>query len=213
MAGVVNHVHVGRQRPTFRKLRIAWSVAWGIPTLLLIALWVTSYFRGFVYNGSLGQKHCITWYSQSGQFLISIVAWGGKGQASSDFIIAPYRAPDGVYADPTGLAILQMLGFNPEEPRTLERVDNESVVCAYWIPTLLAVAVGAAPWVLRRRFTLRTLLIATTLMAVVLGMLVYLLRTKPVLQPPSTPTIQPGQSDNPFGTMPPRPDNFVATRF
>jgi hypothetical protein len=179
--------------------------------LLLIALWVTSYIRGFVYMGPLGQKHSITWYSQSGQILISIVPWGGPGPESSDFIIAPYGAPDGVYADPTGLSILQMFGFDPDEPRTLERVDNESVVCAYWIPTLLAVAAGAAPWALRRRFSLRTLLIATTLLAVVLGMIVGRLRTKPVPQSPSTPTIEPGESDNPFGAMPARPENNFPT--
>ncbi len=47
----------------YRKLRIAWSVAWEIIGLLLIALWVTSYVRECIYNGPLGQKHCITWYS------------------------------------------------------------------------------------------------------------------------------------------------------
>src|SRR4029078_9555075 len=121
-------------RIRFRKLRIAWSVVCGIIVLLLLALWVTSYIRGFVYMGPLGPKHYITWYSQSGQILISIVPWGGPGPESSDFIIAPYGAPDGGYAGPTRLTILQMFGFDPDEPRTLERVDNESVVCAYWIP-------------------------------------------------------------------------------
>ncbi len=106
-----------------------------------------------------------------------------------------------------------MFGFDPGEPRTFERLDNETVVCASWIPTLLAVAAGAVPWALRRRFSLRTLLIATTLMAVVLGMIVYMLRTKPVLQPPNTPIIQPMRSKDPlFGAMPPRSENnFPAT--
>jgi hypothetical protein len=39
-----------------------------------------------------------------------------------------------------------------------------------WFPILLGVAIASAPWV--RRFSLRTLLIATTLVAVVLGIVV-----------------------------------------
>ena len=30
----------------YRKLRIAWSVGWGIACVLLIVLWVRSYWRG-----------------------------------------------------------------------------------------------------------------------------------------------------------------------
>src|ERR1041385_2708148 len=30
----------------FRKLRIAWSVVWGLACVLLIVLWVRSYWRG-----------------------------------------------------------------------------------------------------------------------------------------------------------------------
>jgi len=48
----------------------------------------------------------------------------------------------------------------------------------YWFPTLLAAvaAVATAPW-LRWQFSLRTLLIATTLVAVVLGVIVWMSRT------------------------------------
>ena len=45
----------------------------------------------------------------------------------------------------------------------------------FWIPTLIFATITAAPW-LRWRFSLRTLLIATTLLAVVLGLVVYLAR-------------------------------------
>ena len=44
---------------------------------------------------------------------------------------------------------------------------------AHWLPALLFAAVAAIPW-LRWRFSLRTLLIATTLVAVVLGLIVWL---------------------------------------
>jgi hypothetical protein len=45
----------------------------------------------------------------------------------------------------------------------------------HWLPILLSAALVAAPW-LRWRFSLRTLLIATTLVAVVLGAIVYATR-------------------------------------
>jgi hypothetical protein len=44
-----------------------------------------------------------------------------------------------------------------------------------WVPAILAVSLAAAPWI-RWRFSLRTLLIATTLIAVVMGMVIYLAR-------------------------------------
>jgi hypothetical protein len=43
----------------------------------------------------------------------------------------------------------------------------------YWLLGLPAIALAAAPWI-RWRFTLRTLLIAITFIAVVLGMFVYI---------------------------------------
>ncbi len=44
----------------------------------------------------------------------------------------------------------------------------------HWIVALVAALVGALPWALKiRRFSLRTLLIATTLVAVVLGLAVW----------------------------------------
>ena len=41
----MNQTNPGRDsaRMRFRKLRIAWSVAWGVACLLLIVLWVRSY--------------------------------------------------------------------------------------------------------------------------------------------------------------------------
>jgi len=43
----------------------------------------------------------------------------------------------------------------------------------YWFPVLISAACAALPWIHRsRRFSLRTLLIATTLVAVVLGIIV-----------------------------------------
>src|SRR6185369_10495297 len=55
--------------------------------------------------------------------------------------------------------------------------SDNGFVCVfhYWHCIVLAVLCGAAPW-LRYRFSLRTLLIATMLLAVLLGVLVVLRR-------------------------------------
>jgi hypothetical protein len=46
----------------------------------------------------------------------------------------------------------------------------------FWIPVLLMVTLAEIPWITVRRFSLRTLLIATTLIAVVLGVIVWMTR-------------------------------------
>lgn len=42
----------------FRKLRIAWSMAWVIVCLLVIALWVRSYYRRDVLTGMIWSCDC-----------------------------------------------------------------------------------------------------------------------------------------------------------
>jgi hypothetical protein len=58
--------------------------------------------------------------------------------------------------------------------------DYPSTFMAYfphWLPALLLASVAAAPWIhWSRRFSLRTLLITTTLVTVVLGLIVAVLR-------------------------------------
>jgi hypothetical protein len=49
--------------------------------------------------------------------------------------------------------------------------DNWLIVFPHWLPVLQCATFAAVPWI--RRFSLRTLLIATTLIAVVLGLIVW----------------------------------------
>jgi hypothetical protein len=70
-------------------------------------------------------------------------------------------------------------GFDPWRVKLirieLNRIDDWVLVCTYWIPTLLTTALSVVPWLgkIRWRYSLRTLLIATTLVAVVLGLIVW----------------------------------------
>jgi hypothetical protein len=108
----------------YRKLRIAWSVAWGVATVLLIALRVHGY-----------------WWTY-------------------DLIANGFYYGTHTYS----------VGFS----RTL-------LLIPLWCVTVLGTSLALAPcrryipsrFTIPKRFSLRTLLIATTLVAVVLGLVVY----------------------------------------
>jgi len=53
----------------YRKLRIAWSVAWGVVCLLLVALWVRSYSRWDIAVVTVHVDHGISFKSLRGQRL------------------------------------------------------------------------------------------------------------------------------------------------
>jgi hypothetical protein len=115
-----------------RKLRIAWSVFWGIACVLLIGLWVRSYRP----TGPIE--------------LLGVPVWFDDG-AIRVFDPSP---PPGVLANDS-------IYFN----------DSYFRLPIWWLAGG-AIAAVVVPW-LRWRFSLRTLLIATTLVALVLGLIVY----------------------------------------
>jgi hypothetical protein len=58
-----------------------------------------------------------------------------------------------------------LLGFG-----IIESSNSRSVIMPYWFLVVSAVALSASPWFWSWRFSLRTLLIAMTLIAVFLGL-------------------------------------------
>ncbi len=152
----------------FRKLRIAWSVVWGIACVLLIVLWVRSYTGGDVvcFGGVRLAKAQRLWISTRGRIesITTFVTWVTDDEGRW-FWTTP----------------LQLDLFQPETPKY-------SFAGIYWytdpIPAILisdwlvlfVLGVGAAAAWIRWRFSLRTLLVATTLVAVVLGIIIYVIR-------------------------------------
>src|SRR5262245_4489637 len=139
-----------------RGLRIAWSVWWGILCVLLIVLWVRSYsWSDEVYTQSF--------YFDSDNGLITSTSLVGS------------RPPAGLYSLQTDADAL----FGDDLTRLRDchwihiyQFQKRSVVSVpHWLFLLLSAITTGAPWILRR-FSLRTLLIATTLIAVVLGLVV-----------------------------------------
>ena len=141
----------------FRKLRIAWSVACGIVCLLLIALWVRSYW--WIDNSLVLQNPAIV--SLRGKLLVATR-------------LEVVRGPDDTS---TSFDHRNWLIHGYSNRLSDIKVENVNAIATLpiWIPTALFATFGAAAW-FRWRFSLRTLLIVTTLVAVVLGLVVYIAR-------------------------------------
>jgi hypothetical protein len=149
----------------FRKLRIAWSGACGAVCLLLIALWARSYWRAEVVTG----RHIAHYEAISvrGRLKLSLLddPWPvplvsnhksfGPDQRESDILYEHVQ----LYANGRGF-----------------RWDKHvRVLLPYWFPVVLLAICAGLPW-LPSRFSLRTVLIATTLVAVVMGLVAYAAR-------------------------------------
>jgi hypothetical protein len=144
----------------FRKLRIAWSVAWGLACVLLIVLWVRSYWK---------------W-----DFVIAVPFQGAEtkgaesytGTASLQSIDRndpPHWSWSVFEIDEDALGVFAACRENTHFGFGVEREGNRwAILVPHWFLLLLAAAVAVAPWL---RFSLRTLLIATTLVALVLGII------------------------------------------
>jgi hypothetical protein len=147
----------------FRKLRIAWSVGCGMACVLLIVLWV----RSFCYC-----DHVMIPTSHTH----SISGWSARGQvfcvyfpSASEFLWTSVAADRNVEHDRG--SVVSFLGdwcFN-----VFSNYGSTGLTMPYWFPVLMTAALVVLPWAKRIswRFSLRTLLIATTLVAVVLGLI------------------------------------------
>jgi hypothetical protein len=145
----------------FRKLRIAWSVVCLIACVLLIVLWVRSYS----YQQSLYAHFPVGGYLQ---------ITGCEGVI--EIIVNDEKLPPGLRFNDDAFRGRKVLpwsfGFTPRSRFGGWRIDCN---VPYWFAVALGVACSVVPW-LPSRFKLRTLLIATTLVAVVLGLIVWAAR-------------------------------------
>jgi hypothetical protein len=89
-------------------------------------------------------------------------------------IIVSYHIPSRFQSNGNGLWIgarrSGKWGFTGE----LFSLSNWVVQTPYWFIVVLTTVITIAPWLTTRRFSLRTLLFATTLVAVVLALIVWL---------------------------------------
>ena len=144
-------------RKSLRYLRITWTVFCGIACVLLIVLWVRSYRAG---DSTRADGDYVS-YDDSRMYLYTIDSTKGNIHLS----LCASKPPWETRFDHT-----KHFGFG------LSSWDASTTISfPYWFPVVLTATVATAPW-LRRRFSLRTLLIATTLVAVALGLIVWAVR-------------------------------------
>jgi hypothetical protein len=146
-----------------RKLRIVWSASWVIVCLLLVALWVRSYSRCDIAIAQLSAKWVGVVSTYPGGFVIQRYTPnnGSRGFSSHD-ADQVYHAPPYVSA----------LGFG-----LLATGGRQGVYIPFWSLVLSAAVVAVIdPSRWTWRFSLRTLLFATTLAALMLGLLVWAMR-------------------------------------
>jgi hypothetical protein len=154
----------------YRKLRIAWSVGCGILCLLLIALWVRS----------LGWRDMVRW-QPNGEVILRCASLQGTMQLSAWF--GDSASERALQVQATSIEnlrrpLLKRTSGSPiSAPHRWLLISNKavSVFVPCWLLVLVSGYAGTIPWY-RWRFSLRTLLIATTLVAVMLGLIVWTAR-------------------------------------
>jgi hypothetical protein len=152
----------------FRKLRIAWSVVWSVLALLLIALWVRSYyiqdcFRGYPPNS--WKYNVMEIASQRG--LLGGYFCEGYGPRNPMLISLPIDDDNGWYQ-----WLSSEFGFDISETKQLIPPRGIAFVFPHWVAVLISITLATAAWI-RWHFSLRTFLIAMTLFAAILGLIVW----------------------------------------
>jgi hypothetical protein len=149
-----------------RGLRIAWSVWWGILCVLLIALWVRSYWVAETATYQFASPHAIAVASDRGQLSIESLYFNDTSTSfATDFAIDSMPL-DSVDTNWMGRQ------FDWEVGRGADGGSYE-LHLPYWFVSLMFAMFAALPWIHEsNRYSLRALFIATTLIAVLLGLVV-----------------------------------------
>jgi hypothetical protein len=157
-----------------RYLRIAVSVVSLVACVLLIALWVRSYWYWDQLYNPITQTRLVIVESASGRAVLVMTStvpgspwtWHLSQRLDGKYWGGPLQNVQEENRH-TGIG---GFGYYVTPWNTTYRVP-------YWFLVLLFAMLGAAPWIKwSKQFSLRTLLIATTIVAMVLGAVVYATR-------------------------------------
>src|SRR5256885_1076167 len=137
----------------FRKLRIAWSVLWGSVAVLLIVLWVRSYWLVETIRLPTTGRNQLEIGSLTGWLLIGMPHDPMPIRDSTRGVTAwstYHRRVDDLHD------VLASGSFMVKEGERLPPVDLRAefpnhIFLPYWLPVLVAIALTGAPW-LRWRF-------------------------------------------------------------
>ncbi len=146
-----------------RRLRIAVSIFFAVPAVLLCVLWVRSY-----------------WWYDALQVPIShsknLFGSSAAGGLAFDTLLVGNVRPFGWQAI---LLSDVFASAHPKPPLKLFpsffRFGPDDVFVPHWFLVIVSTAIATLPWLhWSNRFSLRNMLIATTLLAVVLGLAIWL---------------------------------------
>jgi hypothetical protein len=149
----------------FRKLRIAWTAFFAALAVAFVVLWVASISHVIFINFPAIKNHCITAYPIRNALVVC-----DEGN----------RRPN----RPAGIEISSPPSYWPAaESQVIQHgpfVEYPSLIgtaygVSFWLLIILSSSLAPLSW-LHWRFSLRTILIATTLVAVVLGLVVWAAR-------------------------------------
>src|SRR4051812_43927083 len=147
----------------FRKLRIAWLLFWSVACILLVVLWTRSY---------RWQEQFVRIRSSNNRFVMLGQSYGAVFFRTGDPQITDWRRY--TVLDKWYLSRIEADPYRVQKLWIKLDIRNghRGIHLPHWIVLLACCAISSAPW-LGCRFSLRTLLIATTLVAVVLGLAVW----------------------------------------
>jgi len=140
----------------FRKLRVAWSVVWGIACVLFVMWWVRSYWRLDV----------ITRITASGSTTV---------RADSGLVTLTQMGSVRFFTDSATWAHVvdnASLGIQFWQFDWARNASIFLVRMPIWVPALVAAILARVPWIRwSKRFSLRALLIAMAIIALALTMI------------------------------------------
>ncbi len=149
-----------------RKLRIAWSVGWGVATVMLVALWVRSYRWSDDLRIPVSRSHVLRFDSLRGGLNCEWWDTSESPHLNCWKLLSNKMDPD-------------------DDWRTFDQKTQKWALGSYgdgsarfvdfphWFAIVLCVSFSAIAWV-SWQFSLRTLLIVATVVAVGLGLIMWL---------------------------------------
>jgi hypothetical protein len=149
-------------RRSLRYLRIAFSAACLIACVLLLALWVRSYWRLDGLQGPILWPHGFSLSSMYGRLMIG---GGDEDDPITEWDYGSFKFDD-PYMAPTAQFLGPVFAFHPSVKA------GAYIHVPHWFPALITGSIAFA-LAKRRSYSLRTLLIMMTLVAIGLGLIVY----------------------------------------
>ena len=158
----------------YRKLRVAWSLMWGVVAVLLFALWCRTYNWSDSFSHLTGTQQ---WRIMSEYGYVHVIVQLEIFTAQVDGWHHHVTPADPAIRQKVGVLFPiagTWRGFHYGKHYTIY-----SAGAPYWAPFLLSSTFAVLPWIrgIHWRFSLRTLLIATTMIAVGLGAIIYATRS------------------------------------